>query len=98
MKSAWRIVWLGVLLLPASGCHMVRAISASACHDTQTYMKERSVAPLKIPTGLDAPDTTSALHLPQLNEPSPPPRRGKDPCLDAPPPFKVQQPALTPSA
>jgi hypothetical protein len=61
-------------------------------------MKQRSVEPLKIPTGLDAPDTTNALRLPQLNEPAPPPRRGKVPCLDAPPPFKVQQAARTPSA
>jgi uncharacterized lipoprotein len=98
MKSAWRIVGLGPALLIVSGCHLVRAVSAHACHDTQTYMKATSVAPLRIPAGLDAPDTTNALRLPQLNEPAPPPRRGKEPCLDAPPSFKVQQPARTPAA
>ena len=98
MKSVWRVVTLSALLLPLSGCHMVRAMSASSCRDTRPYLKERSVEPLKIPTGLDAPDTTSALRLPQLNEPAPPPRSGKAPCLDAPPPFKVPQPARAPSA
>ena len=101
MMSVWRIVALAgllLVLLGLSGCHLARAISGGACHDTQGYMKQRSVEPLKIPAGLDAPDTTNALRLPQLNEPAPPPPRGKAPCLDTPPPFKVQQPARTPSA
>ena len=86
------------MLFPVSGCHLVRAINASACHDTQQYMKQVSVPPLQIPAGLDVPDTTNALRLPALNEPAPPARHGKDPCLDRPPPFKVQQPARAPSA
>jgi uncharacterized lipoprotein len=98
MNSAWRIVGLGVLILAVGGCHMVRAINAGSCHTAQTYMKERSVPPLNIPAGLDAPDATNALRLPQLNEPAPPARRGKEPCLDYPPPFKVQQPARAPAA
>jgi len=51
-----------------------------------------------VPPGLDAPDTTNALRLPVLNEPAPPPRGAKQPCLDEPPPFKVPQPARTPQA
>jgi uncharacterized lipoprotein len=98
MKSVWRIVTIATWLLALSGCHLVRAISTSACNDTHGYMKQHSVDPLKIPTGLDAPDTTNALRLPQLNEPAPPPRRGKTACLDAPPPFKVPQPARAPAA
>jgi hypothetical protein len=47
---------------------------------------------------MDAPDTTSALRLPAINEPAPPPRKGRDPCLDEPPPFKVKQPAKAPQA
>lgn len=98
MKSGWRIAGLAVLLFPLSGCHLVRAINSSSCRDTQGYMKQVSVPPLQIPAGLDVPDTTNALRLPALNEPAPPPRRSKDPCLDRPPPFKVQQAARTPSA
>ncbi len=56
-------------------------------------MSATSVPPLKIPPGLDAPDTTSALRLPALNEPPPPARGRKDPCLDDPPSFKITKPA-----
>jgi len=75
-----------------SGCHVFRGASAKACHGAQPYQKAQSAPPLKIPPGVDAPDTTNALRLPALNEPAPPPRKGKQPCLDEPPPFKVTQP------
>jgi uncharacterized lipoprotein len=97
-RIAARIACLAVLLFPAGGCHVVRAINAAACHDVQGYQKQTSVPQLRIPAGLDAPDTTNALRLPTLNEPAAPPRRSKAPCLDYPPPFKVQQAARTPSA
>jgi uncharacterized lipoprotein len=84
------------LLVCASGCHAVRAITNKQCHDVQPYMKANTVASLKIPAGLDAPDTTNALRLPALNEPAPPRRTANEPCLDEPPSFKVQQPAARP--
>lgn len=94
MRVSARIVLplLVPLVLGASGCHLVRAIGNRQCHDVQPYTKATSVPLLKIPSGLDAPDTTNALKLPVLNEPAPPPRRKSDPCLDEPPSFKVQQP------
>jgi uncharacterized lipoprotein len=82
------LVWLP---LGASGCHPFRHF-AYACHKTQVYMQASSVAPLKIPPGLEAPDTTNALRLTQLNEPAPPRRTGQQPCLDEPPPYKVVKP------
>jgi uncharacterized lipoprotein len=94
-----RGIALLVLLLPlAGGCHLFRGATAKACHGPQAYQEARSMAPLKIPAGLDAPDTSNALRLPQLNEPAPPPRSGKQPCLDEPPPFKITQPAKVPQA
>jgi uncharacterized lipoprotein len=94
-----RVVVLLLALLPLLGaCHLFRGATAKACHSPQPYQKAASVPPLKVPTGLDAPDTTNALRLPALNDPSPPPRSGKQPCLDEPPPFKVTQPAKTPQA
>ena len=94
-----RGVILLLLLLPLmSGCQAFRNASAKACHGSQPYQKAQSVPQLKIPSGLDAPDTTSALRLPALNEPAPPPRKGRQPCLDEPPPFKVTQPARAPQA
>ena len=90
------------LLLPllplAGGCHFLRSAEAKACHSPQPYQKAKTMPPLQIPAGLDAPDTTNALRLPTLNEPPPPPRKGAQPCLDEPPPFKVTQPAKTPQA
>lgn len=99
MKS---VLKLGVLLavsLALAGCHPIRALKSRAysCHNKQPYMAATSVAPMKIPPGLDVPDTTNALKIPDLNEPAPPPRKGHDPCLDEPPPFKVAKPA-TPQA
>jgi uncharacterized lipoprotein len=85
-------------LLCASGCHAVRAINNRQCHDVQPYMSATSVPLLKIPSGLDAPDATNALRLPALNEPEPRRRGSKEPCLDEPPPYKVQQPARPPQA
>ena len=88
-----------VLLLPlAGGCHVFRSASAKACHIPQPYQKAQTVPPLKIPPGLDAPDTTNALRMPTLNEPPPTPRKGAQPCLDEPPSFKATQPAKTPQA
>ena len=94
MKAVWMILLLA-LLLEASGC---RSWRSKTCHGPQPYQKATSVPPLVIPPGLDAPDTTNALRLPQLNEPAPPPRSGKQPCLDEPPPFKVTAPARAPQA
>jgi uncharacterized lipoprotein len=81
---------LALLMLPLGGCHWLT--HANSCHNHQSYMDAKSVAPLKIPSGLDAPETANALRIPSLNEPPPPQRSGRDPCLDAPPAFKVQKP------
>jgi uncharacterized lipoprotein len=78
-----------------SGCNPLQKLRevGGSCHDVQPYMKAGSIAPLKIPPGLDVPDTTNALHIPALTVPAPPPRGKTDPCLDEPPPFKVAKPA-----
>jgi uncharacterized lipoprotein len=96
MRSVRGIVLLLLLLPLAGGCHFFRNASAKACHNPQPYQKATTAPPLKIPSGLDAPDTTNALRLPTLNEPPPTPRKGAQPCLDEPPPFKVTAPAKTP--
>ena len=82
-------LWLAPLLAVLSGCH---PHFTYACHKPQGYMRASSIPPLKIPPGLAPPDTTNALRLPALNEPAPPPRTGRQPCLDQPPPFKVVKP------
>jgi len=91
MRAVRSLLWLAPLMLMLSGCHPFRHFTY-ACHKTQPYMQATSIPSLKIPSGLDAPDTTNALHLPALNEPEPPARKGREPCLDEPPPFKVAKP------
>jgi uncharacterized lipoprotein len=91
MRSGWGVLFLVPVLAMLSACHSWRSVTSKSCHGGADYMKSKSVPPLIVPPGLDAPDTTNALRLPTLNEPPPPPRHGKDPCLDEPPPYKVQQ-------
>jgi uncharacterized lipoprotein len=95
MKSVAVLCLTGVVTL-LGGCRALHG--AGACHKPQPYMAATSVPPLKIPEGLDAPDTANALKLPALNEPPPPPRTAKQPCLDEPPPFKVAKPPPAPQA
>jgi uncharacterized lipoprotein len=84
----FRVTLLGVLAaLCFTGCHSLRG--GGTCNVNKPYTKAASVAPLKIPPGLDLPDTASALHIPALNAPEPPPRKKSDPCLDEPPAFKT---------
>ena len=91
MKSVLRSGLLLAMVLALAGCHVFRS-AENSCHKKQPYMGATSVAPLKIPSGLDVPDTTNALHIPDLKEPAPPPRKGKAPCLDEPPPFRIVKP------
>lgn len=81
---------LGVLatVVGLTGCQHLRNLGGS-CHDVKPYMKATSIAPLKVPPGLDPPDRSNALKVPAIDTPAPPRRGKKDPCLDAPPPFNV---------
>jgi uncharacterized lipoprotein len=57
---------------------------APGCHEAPFNGNADARAPLKVPEGLSAPDTTGAIKIPAVNDPDAP--RGKnDPCLDMPP-------------
>jgi uncharacterized lipoprotein len=74
----------GVLM---SGCsHIVRRLNPD-CHVRQEYQHATQVAPLKVPEGLDTPNTRGALVIPTV-ELSPPPPGPKDACLDLPPKYQ----------
>jgi uncharacterized lipoprotein len=94
---SYRVALIGVLaaLVGLAGCHPLQKLRnvGGTCNDSKPYMKAGSVAPLKIPPGLDAPDTATALHIPALNAPELPPRKRTDPCLDEPPQFKIPKQA-----
>jgi len=94
MKVVLKVGAIVAVSLALSGCHPFRALKTRAlsCHVKQPYMAATSVAPLKVPPGLETPDRTAALVIPDLKEPAPPKRSGRDPCLDSPPAFKVTKP------
>ena len=68
---------VGALLL-AGGC---RSLS---CNNPDDYSSAQEVPPLKMPVGLDGPDTTAAVEIPPLNEPEAP-RLAGSACLEDPP-------------
>jgi uncharacterized lipoprotein len=57
------------------------------CHSSQDYRKAYSSPPLKVPAGLDTPNTASALVIPTV-ELAPPAPGPKEQCLDVPPRYK----------
>src|SRR5258706_16095797 len=46
-----------------SGCHLFGKLTPD-CHTPQEYQRAGQVAPLKVPTGLDSPNTQGALVIP----------------------------------
>ncbi|HVC31851.1 MAG TPA: hypothetical protein VND24_11740 [Steroidobacteraceae bacterium] len=85
------------VLLSLGGCNTIHRLSReNTCNKPQPYMGASSIPPLRIPPGLDAPDTSHALVVPKLDEPAPPPRGPTDPCLSAPPSFNVPHPNVRP--
>ncbi len=90
MTSRAALALAFAVLLALSGCKTIHHITHDdSCNKPEPYQRATSITPLAIPEGMSTPDTSHALDVPQLNEPAPPPRTVKDPCLAAPPPFNV---------
>ena len=66
-----------------SGCHLFSRLTPD-CHTRQEYQRAGQAPPLKVPAGLDSPNTQGALVIPKV-ELAPPPPGPKDACLDVPP-------------
>jgi hypothetical protein len=73
-----------------SGCHLFSKLTPD-CHSSQEYQRSTQVAPLKVPAGLDSPNTQGALVIPTVAN-APPPPGPKDACLDAPPRYVAAPP------
>jgi uncharacterized lipoprotein len=86
LKGMRNLVVLAAAGLGLSGCHVLHSVR-SCPEETGGYLKASSVPPLRVPVGIDQPDTKSALQIPVLNEPALPPRAAKAPCLDEAPKF-----------
>jgi hypothetical protein len=99
--AAWLLGALAVTLL-LSGCASVpfawmpfrhgegKAPKANSCNKPQLYEQAQGVAPLRVPAGLDAPNTRGALKIPELHEPEAP-RQLTDACRDEPPKYSNAQ-------
>jgi hypothetical protein len=79
-------VALGLLLATTLALGACRSGPGANCSKPGAYEKAGSIAPLRIPAGLDAPDTRGALRVPELSEPEAP-RPPDAPCLDQPPKY-----------
>jgi uncharacterized lipoprotein len=80
-----RVILIVAAAVIASGCHSRGAVAD--CHKPQEYQTAVQVAPLKVPAGLDTPNTQGALVIPTL-EITPPPQAKNAACLDTPPRYK----------
>ena len=69
-----------------SGCHLFSKLNPD-CHSPQEYQRALSAPPLKVPAGLDAPNTAGALVIPPVTD-APPPPGPHDQCFDVPPRYK----------
>jgi uncharacterized lipoprotein len=72
-----------------SACHWFNRVAD--CHRPQEYQRAVQAPPLKVPSGLDTPNTQGALVIPTVELAPPPPGR-HDACLDAPPRYKPAPP------
>lgn len=69
-----------------SGCHLFSKLNPD-CHSPQEYQHALSAPPLRVPAGLDSPNTAGALVIPPVTD-APPPPGPHDQCLDIPPRYK----------
>ena len=85
-----RVLMLIAAAALASGCHLFGKITPD-CHTAQEYQRAGQAAPLKVPEGLDSPNTQGAMVIPAVTL-APPPPGPKDACLDVPPRYVAAPP------
>jgi uncharacterized lipoprotein len=81
-----RILVLTAAGIFMSGCHLFSKLNPD-CHSAQEYQHALSAPPLKVPSGLDSPNTAGALVIPTVTD-VPPPPGAHDLCYDIPPRYK----------
>jgi uncharacterized lipoprotein len=88
-----RLILIVPGLLLTAGCSAFK----NDCNAPQIYEGATSVAPIKAPEGLVAPNAHNALVVPAFDKPLV--RRGpKDACLDAPPAYYQEAPKPAPAS
>jgi uncharacterized lipoprotein len=93
VKRLLAVGFLIAVVCVTSGCNPFRRSSANTtCKEAEAYAQAQTIPSLKIPAGLESPDTRSALRVPDLSTPEPPPRMRAQGCLDEPPPYVIAKP------
>jgi hypothetical protein len=93
VRTVLAIGLLAAVVSVTSGCNPFRRSHADrVCKGPEGYAGAKDMPPLKIPPGLESPDTRSALRIPNLNTPEPPPRLESQGCLDTPPKYVIAKP------
>jgi uncharacterized lipoprotein len=82
----FQITLLAALLATGTGCSWFHHGSRAKCREPAIGANAKNLPPLKVPPGLDAPDTRNAIKIPPLTEPERA-RTPKDPCLSSPPSY-----------
>jgi uncharacterized lipoprotein len=94
-RNLLTVALLVAVVCVTSGCNPFRRSAAKAgelCKESVGYSNAQQNPQLKIPAGLESPDTRNALRIPELNTPEPPPRTRGQGCLDEPPPYVIAKP------
>ncbi|MAF82979.1 MAG: hypothetical protein QGH93_04255 [Gammaproteobacteria bacterium] len=73
-----------VLMCGLSGCFF--GGGKPSCNKPQEYQVSESIEALQVPDGLDQPDRSAALIIPEAS-PGAKAREADDPCLDSPPDY-----------
>ncbi len=73
------------LATTAGGCGLFHP--DQSCHKPQAYESSKSVARLRVPAGMEAPDTRDALVVPEVDSPEAP-KSASGTCLDEPPRYR----------
>jgi hypothetical protein len=77
------------------GCVFHRGAKLAGCQQPQFAGDTRNLPALRIPPGLNAPNTAGGVHVPTLSTPEPV-RVKTAPCLDFPPNY-VSEPQVPPT-
>lgn len=82
-------------LLVLSGCGLF-SDEVETCDEAKPYQGSVEIPPLKVPEGVDAPNTRAALKIP----PAQAAKKPRDPsrCLADPPPYVPKAPPQPPAA
>lgn len=87
MRRPATLAVLALCTLLLGSCSWFHKGGKHSCREPDVAKAAGNLPPLKVPPGLDAPDTRNAIQVPPLDTPAAP-RSPGDPCLSAPPSFK----------